>query len=67
VTVPRRRELDRRRTRRAKLAKLRRRYAGTESQEGRTRLIEKIVRVAPGLALEGWLGGHRSAGRRGAR
>jgi hypothetical protein len=44
-------DLRRRRTRRKKVAKLRRRYAAARSEAERAAILEKLSRVAPGLTL----------------
>lgn len=58
----RRTELHRRRVRRKKLAKLRARYARAETEADGTALLEKIAKVAPGVASE-LHAGERAAGR----
>jgi len=45
-------ELRRRRTRRKKLAKLRRRYRETKSQEQKTKILAKAARISPTAKLE---------------
>lgn len=49
--LPRTAELRRRRTRRAKLALLRRRYHEAKSAGEKARILEKAARVAPGVKL----------------
>jgi Family of unknown function (DUF6800) len=46
----RRTELHRRRVRRKRLAKVRDRYSRAETEADRTALLEKIAKVAPGMA-----------------
>jgi hypothetical protein len=48
----RRTELHRRRARHAKLAKLRRRYRETKSQEEKSKIVAKAARVAPTAKLD---------------
>jgi hypothetical protein len=45
-------EINRRRTRRLKLAKLRRRYGAAKTDGERSKLVEKLQVVAPGLSKE---------------
>lgn len=56
MPVIRRTELHRRRVRRAKLAKLRKRYQAARTEEEKAQVLEKAARVAPGLTLEEFLG-----------
>jgi uncharacterized protein DUF6800 len=51
----RRPEIRRRRTRKEKIAKLRRRYAATKSEPDRKKILEKVRRVSPTLAAEDFL------------
>ncbi|MGH7843844.1 MAG: DUF6800 family protein [Candidatus Binatia bacterium] len=51
MAVPRKRELRRKRTRRAKLAFLRRRYHEAKGANERAKILEKAARVAPGVKL----------------
>jgi hypothetical protein len=51
MPAQREKELRRRRTRRKKVAKLRRRYAATKSEAERTGILEKLAKIAPGLTL----------------
>jgi len=48
----RRTELRRRRARRQKLARIRRRYETASTDTERATLLEKLLKVGPGLALE---------------
>ena len=50
--MSRRTELHRRRVRRKKLAKLRTRYHTADTQTVRAAVLERIVKLAPRLALE---------------
>ncbi|MFQ5852575.1 MAG: DUF6800 family protein [Candidatus Binatia bacterium] len=52
MPVCRRAELRRRRTRRKKLAQLRRRYREAKSKEEKAKILEKVSRVAPGITLQ---------------
>jgi Family of unknown function (DUF6800) len=52
MALPRTIELKRRRTRRAKLAVLRRRYRDAKGSEEKARILEKASRVAPGVKLD---------------
>ena len=45
-------ELNRRRTRRKKLAKLRLRYRETKSQEQKAKILAKAARISPAAKLE---------------
>ncbi len=51
MPIERGKELRRRRTRRKKVAKLRRRYAVARSEAERAAILEKLSKVAPGLTL----------------
>jgi hypothetical protein len=51
MPVQREKELRRRRTRRKKVAKLRRRYAVAMSATERAAILEKLAKIAPGLTL----------------
>ncbi|MBI4523362.1 MAG: hypothetical protein HY695_06060 [Deltaproteobacteria bacterium] len=51
MPLPRMTELHRKRSRRAKLAKLRRRYRESKSQDEKAKILEKVSRVAPGVKL----------------
>ncbi len=48
-------EIRRRRTRKEKIARLRRRYAATKSEADRKKILEKAQRVAPTLSAEQFL------------
>lgn len=52
MPVLRRTELHRRRGRHAKLAKLRRRYRETKSQEEKAKILAKAARVSPTAKLD---------------
>ena len=52
TTPSRRAEIRRRRTRREKIAFLRGRYAKAVSDTERTRILEKLKRLAPALRAE---------------
>lgn len=45
-------EINRRRQRRQKLGKLRRRYAAAKTDGERSKLVDRLRRVAPGLTRE---------------
>jgi hypothetical protein len=55
MPIERDKELRRRRTRRKKVAKLRQRYRAAKGEAERTAILEKLARIAPGLALERFL------------
>ena len=55
MPVQREKELRRRRTRRKKVAKLRRRYAAAKSEAERAAMLEKLAKIAPGLTMERFL------------
>lgn len=48
-------EIRRRRTRKEKIAKLRRRYAATKAEADHKKILEKMRRVAPTLSAEEFL------------
>jgi hypothetical protein len=55
TTPSRKTEIRRRRTRKEKIALLRKRYASASSEGERNRVIEKLRRVSPTFAVEEFL------------
>ncbi|RMF86739.1 MAG: hypothetical protein D6736_14420 [Nitrospinota bacterium] len=55
MPIPRQAELRRRRTRRAKLAKLRRRYMAAKTEEEKAWVLQKVQKIAPWLTKEQFL------------
>ena len=51
MPLPRKSELRRRRTRRKKLVKLRKRYSEAKTQDQKTKILEKVSRISPGVTL----------------
>ena len=52
TTPSRNSEIRRRRTRKAKIALLRKRYAAASSEADRTRIVEKLHRLSPTFSIE---------------
>ena len=48
-------EINRRRTRRQRLVKLRRRYASAKNENERSQVLEKLTRVSPAVSREQFL------------
>jgi hypothetical protein len=55
MSVPRSQELKKRRNRHLKLSKLRKMYSAARNQDDRSRILEKVTRVSPGLLAETFL------------
>jgi len=55
TTPSRKSEIRRRRTRKEKIAWLRKRYAAASSQSDRSRLVEKLRRISPTFSMEEFL------------
>ena len=53
--VMRIKELKTKRTRRSKLATLRKRFAATQNEQDKEQILEKVKRVAPWLSSEEFL------------
>jgi len=55
TTPSRKNEIQRRRTRRGKIALLRRHYEKASSEVEREKITEKLKRISPGLSVEDFL------------
>ena len=53
--VPRSQELKKRRNRHNKLTRLRKMYTAARNQDERSRILDKVTRVSPGLTAETFL------------
>ncbi len=62
MPVERKKEVRKRRVRRAKLAKLRKRYQAAKTEEEKSKILQKVSQVAPGLTLEQFLSGGKREG-----
>jgi hypothetical protein len=55
MAIPRQQLLRQRRSRRHKLGKLRKLYAAARTQDDRSRILNKMTRVSPGLTPQTFL------------
>lgn len=63
MPVPRRAELNKRRMRQEKLAKLRKRYHAAKSEADKAKILQKVFKLAPWLSTEQFLLTSTSSGK----